>query len=375
MDILDRADRWVVHNVTRAYNWVADILNQFWQYLTAPPSPEDLARLNAEDEREEAIVHEHYRLHPLNRWLWGWANVSAFFVVPALIIVLYGAVHENLFPPSFPMDQPTTALVWTLDTTSPYHVVASLPGEAFTYAQMTKLDIGWEVVPDPAEFDKGGWRGRSVDVTNFHPFQDKLDPHYHDLVAKEWPASRGVGVALGQHAGMVEFVAALHIFQPNTPKRTLSDGRPIVNGGKGALIEHVAIALGAPGGDRLSLPRLLKEGWVVIGKEERVETKEAAKQWDGGERPSSSGGYAWDGDNEFEGHEKGGWKSWTPKLRFPLHKLLRSPPKRGHVPVLTLRYRPTGLILKAVLKGDTWVVNTLVEDNRPTPISRWRRIF
>ena len=268
MDILDRADRWIVHNVNPAYNRVANILNQFWRFLTTPPTPEERARWEAEDAREQARLREQYRLHPLNRWLWGWANVSAFFVVPAVIIVLYGAVHENLFPPSFPMDQPTTALVWTLDTTSPYHVVASLPGEAFTYAQMTKLDTGWEVVPDAAEFDKGGWRGRSVDMTIFNPFQDKLDPHYHDLVAKEWPDNRGVGVALGQHAGIVEFVAALHIFQPDTSKRTLSDGRPIVNGGKGALIEHVAIAPGAPGGDRLSLPRVLMVGGVVIGNEE-----------------------------------------------------------------------------------------------------------
>ena len=371
MDILNRADRWVA----RAYDWVADILIQFWQYLTIPPSPEERARLDAENTREEAILRRTYRRNPLPRWLWAWANVSKFFGVPALLIILYLAAYDNVFPRSFPMDQPTTALVWTLDTTSPYHVIASLPGEAFTYAQVTKLDIGWEVVPDPAEFNKGGWRGRSVDVTTFHPFQDKLDPHYHDLVAKEWPDNRGVGVALGQHAGIVEFVAALHIFQPGPPRRTLSDGRPIVNGGKGALIEHVAIAPGASGGDRLSLPRLLKEGWVVIGKEERVETKEAAKQWDGEERPSSSGGYAWDGDNEFEGHDKGGWKNWTPKLRFPLHMLLKTPQNRGQVPVLTLRYRPTGLLLKAFLKGDTWVVNTLVEDNRPRAVSRWRRIF
>ena len=374
MESMDRAYDWVVDNVTRAYDWVANILNEYWQYLSTPPTPEERARRDAEEEGEQAILREHYRLHPLNRWVWGWSKVSAFFVWPAVIIVLYSAVHENIFPPSFPMDQPTTALVWTLDTTAPYHVVASLPGEAFTYAQMTKLDIGWEVAPHPAEFDKGGWRGRSVDMTIFNPFQDKLDPHYHDLVAKEWPNNRGVGVALGQHAGIVEFVAALHIFQPNTSRRTLSDGRPIVNGGKGVLIEHVAIAPGAPGGDRLSLPRLLKEGWVVIGKEERVETKDAARQRKGEEKPSSSGGYAWDGDNEFEGHEKGGWKSWTPKLRFPLHMLLRYPPNRGNVPVLTLRYRSTGLLLKAFLKGDKWVVNTLVEDNRPS-VSRWRRIF
>ena len=374
MDILDRAYDLVVDNVTRAYDWVANILIQFWQYLTTPPSPEERARIDTEDAGEEARLREEYRLNPLPGWLWAWANVSAFFVVPALFIILCLAAYDSFFPHSFPMDQPTTALVWTLDTTSPYHVIASLPGEAFTYAQMTKLDIGWEVAPNPAEFDKGGWRGRSVDMTTFYPFQDKLDLHYHDLVAKEWPANRGVGVALGQHAGIVEFVAALHIFQPDTSKRTLSDGRPIVNGGKGTLIEHVAIAPGAPGGDRLSLPRLLKEGWVVIGKEERMETKAAAKRSQGEERPSSSGGYAWDGDNEFEGHEKGGWKSWTPKLRFPLHMLLRYPPNRGNVPVLTLRYRSTGLLLKAFLKGDAWVVNTLVEDNRPS-MSRWRRIF
>ena len=361
--------------MTRAYDWVARILNRFWQYLTTPSDPEERARRDAEFAREEARLGEHDRRNPPNRWLWGWADVMGPFTMLALFIMLCLAVYENIFPPSFPMDKPTTALVWTLDTTSPYHVIASLPGEAFTYAQMTKLDIGWEVVPDPAEFDMGGWRGRPVDTTIFYPFQDKLDPHYHDLVAKEWPDYRGVGVALGQHAGIVEFVTTLYIFNPDTPKRTRRNGRPIVNGGKGALIEHVAIAPGAQGGDRLSLPRLLKEGWVVIGKEERVETKEAAKLREGGERPSSSGGYAWDGDNEFEGHEKGGWKSWAPKLRFPLYLLLRNPQNRGHVPVLTLRHRPTGLQLKAVLKGDTWVVNTLVEDHRPNSMSGWRRIF
>ena len=374
MDILNRADHWIVHNVTHTYEWIANILIQFWQYLTIPPSPEERARLDAEDG-EEVRSLEEYRLDPPSRWLWAWSNVSALFVVPALAIILCLAVYDTVFPPASPMDQPTTPLAWTLDTTAPYHVIASLPCDAFTYAQITKLDIGWEVVPETAAFDKGGWRGRAVDMAIFHPFQEKLDPHYHDLVAREWPDNRGVGVSLGKHAGIVEFVAAMHIFQPDAPKRKLSDGRPIVNGGKGALIEHVAIAPGAPGGDRLSLPRLLKEGWVVIGKEEQVETEEVPKRWDGEERLASSGGYAWDGENEFEGHEKGGWKSWTPKLRFPLHMLLKNPRNRGLVPVLTLRYRPSGLLLKAVLKGDTWVVSTLVEDNRPTPISRWRRIF
>ena len=131
----------------------------------------------------------------------------------------------------------------------------------------------------------------------------------------------------------------------------------------------------AEGGDRLSLPRLLKEGWVVIGKEEVAESKEAARQRrrqvmrSRASSSSSSGDYAWDGDREFEGHEAGGWKSRESPANQPsLHNLFNlyhrkenTQGKRGAVPVLTL--------FKAHQRGDAWIV----KDNRPRPPPWWKR--
>ena len=324
------------HLISRAYDWTAQKYRIALDFLR--PGPEDRARW-------------HARLERLFPW-----------VVVFSIVMMVFVRWVSQVPFSIP-EQHTSPLSWTLDPTSPYHVVASLPGESFTHAQVTKLDIGWEAAPFPAEFDKGGWRGRTIDPVNFAPFQDKLDPHYPDLVAKSWPDNKGVGVALGHHAGIVEFVAAITIYNPE-------DGRRMHVAG--AVIEHVAIVPGAQGGDRLSLPRLLKEGWVMIGKEEEEESKDAAKQRrrEDPQGRLSSGGYAWDGSREFEGHKEGGWKDWGAKYPYNPQRSHG----RGKVPVLTLRHRSTGMMLKANQKGDGWVVNTLVEDNRPRP-QAWERVW
>ena len=181
-----------------------------------------------------------------------------------------------------------------------------------------------------------------------------------------------MGVALGPHAPIVEFVAAFYVYDTESCYRRFhgvgSDGR------RRAVIEQVAVVPGAEGGDRLSLPRLLKEGWVVIGKEEMAESKEAARQRRRQEMrsrassSSSSGGYAWDGDREFEGHEAGGWKSRASPANQPslhnsfdlYHKEGNTHGKRGAIPVLTLQHRSTGTLFKAHQRGNAWIVKTLI---------------
>ena len=285
----------------------------------------------------------------------------------------------------FPDHQLTTPITWTLDPTCPYHVLASLPGKAFTPAQMKKLDIGWEAAPFPANIDNGGLRGRTIEAANFYPLSGKLDPHYGDLVARKWPDDRGVGVRLGLHAPIVEFVAAVSVYDPESGHRHHHDIHSDGGGGDGAMIEQVAVVPGAAGGDRLSLPRLLKEGWVVIGKEEVAESEAAARKRQRKEIRSkisstaSSGGYAWDGDREFEGFEAGGWKIGPLSKPSPYKSVnlydggVNTVGKEGTVPVLTLRHRATGTLLRSYQRGDAWLVETLVEDNRPPWSAWWKR--
>ena len=344
--------------------------HKFRRLRAAYFDPEERARRAADLERKMA---EHLPSDSI------WGLLLLIFIIGMAIFL-----HWAFSGPSFLLDlEHTTPITWTLDPTCPYHVLASLPGEAFTHAQVTKLDIGWEAAPFPAEFDKGGWRGRAIEAANFYPFQEKLDPHYDDLVAQKWPDNQGVGVALGPHAPIFEFVAAVYVHDPESRYRSVHEIR---GGGRGAMIEQVAVVPGAEGGDRLSLPRLLKEGWVVIGKEEVAESKEVARQRRRQEKrsrrssTSSSGGYACDGDREFERHEAGGWKDWAPNKPslhnvFNLYNQGNKGGKKGAVPVLTLRHRVAGTLLRSHQRGDAWLVETLIEDHRPQPRVWWKRLF
>ena len=355
--------------LNRAYDRAA---HQFRRLRAAYLDPEERARRAADLEREMAE-------HPPNDSLW---SLLIVIITIGMAVFLHWAFSDDSF---LPHHQHTTPITWTLDPTCPYHVLASLPGEAFTHAQVTKLDIGWEAAPFPADFDNGGWRGRAIEAANFYPLPGKLDAHYGDLVAKKWPDDRGVGVALGPHAPIVEFVAAVYVYDPESRYRRIHGIRS-GGGGGGAMIEQVAVVPGAEGGDRLSLPRLLKEGWVVIGKEEVAESKEGTRQRRRKERRSRrsstplSGGYAWDDDREFEGHEAGGWKTSAVANNRPslynllnLYKKGKTGGQKGAVPVLTLRHRPTGTLLRSHQHGNAWLVETLVEDHTPQPQVWWKR--
>ena len=315
------------------------------------------------------------RIVACREWMlpaWRWFR--RFFPVIWFLLWIMACIVDSLHPEVRP-----TPLAWILDPVAPYHVVASLPDEAFLAKyQITKLNIGFDAdwPPDnPVGFNNGEWEDGAVDFAGFYHLPDKLDPHHHDLVAKSWPDNRGVGVSLGHDVGIVEFTADLRIYDPESRRR-----------GPGVWIEHVALVPGAKGGDRLSLPRLLKEGWVLVGKQEMQESREAARQrkrdelWDPSLQTSSSGGYAWDGGKEFQGQKEGGWKDWADpdEHRYLFNYLTKKKNKhanRGAVPVLWLRHRLRGITLKATLQGDAWIVHTLVEDHRPLPKRWWIRFF
>ena len=159
-----------------------------------------------------------------------------------------------------PARVPTSPVTWTIDFSTPYHTI-NLPADAFDERLLVKLDIGGQSAPplqaDPAIRNK-------ITSTFFTALQDR-DPHYWDLVGRHLPTSRqGVGLVLGRPLdGWVDYMAhALVIYDPADPG---GHRKP-----KPISLHHVAVVPQAAQ-SRLSVHRLVAEGWTVCMRRERSE--------------------------------------------------------------------------------------------------------
>ncbi|MDI1493229.1 MAG: hypothetical protein OHK93_005017 [Ramalina farinacea] len=232
----------------------------------------------------------------------------------ALPFILY--VHQE--PPA---RVPTSPVTWTIDFSTPYHTI-NLPADAFDERLLVKLDIGGQSAPtlqaEPAIRNK-------ITSTFFTALQDR-DPHYWDLVGRHLPTSRrGVGLVLGRPLdGWVDYMAhALVIYDPADAggKRKPT---PIS-------LHHVAVVPQAAQ-SRLSVHRLVAEGWTVCMRRERSENEKVAVPVAADHTDGGSG-------------------------------------------MMEMVLRNHGLDLKARQQaGGEWVLETLAEDHR-SPRSRRRILF
>ncbi|KAG8527302.1 uncharacterized protein KY384_008046 [Bacidia gigantensis] len=267
-----------------------------------------------------------------------WLDRLLLFLLP--FILLFGL---SQLPPTTPIGNVQT---FTLDFTTGYHVIATMANESFAAPLHVKVAYGNRGFFDPRigdthHSDLFGNQGTGLSVIRRAPENKNDKPD--SSTSSSSPALNG------EH---VTHLALTPIFPTNTNKFRLMWAWP------GYLSSCLLIPNSARG-NRLSVRRLLKEGWVIIMKEDdgTIDSGPRTGEHDGKDQ---SGGYAWDGDYEFVGRAGYGAKVDQG----------RGSGKQGMDAGMVLRHRKLGWEIRpkwvVVSEGyGEWRVDLMVPDYRP----------